>query len=384
MSGNRLRRRKPNCGILPDLPDQTMTPGRMRIDTDGYKEAKKHAYERQGTVTDFRRAYMIGGGDFGAAVHGTPDNYIYHIAKNDLWWDDFDSDPPCCYTGGIKELRERILAGDPTLKQDLYAAANNRNNHPCQTSAARLTLHLCSGGVFADIRERLELADGILTQTYSCGNQNGVIRGRDFRTVSCVSPADDVLAIICTPSAQAGHMGKVSLELTKDPMEVSANRGFLTKEQIRALEEETEKYYTPAPFVDGRDFGFTMRLRTGHDPENSPDFHYTVMMRSSDENIRAYAAGSKVIAEGRSYKDCVVFLLTVVSTRDAADTAAEARRRLDLVTGYHMPLAAGLTAEWYKHIWKRSWRRLPDTAKPPPGTLPRGISRPTPTGGTIS
>ena len=107
MSGNRLRRRKPDCGILPDLPDQTMTPGRMRVDTDGYKEAKKHAYERQGTVTDFRRAYMIGGGDFGAAVHGTPDNYIYHIAKNDLWWDYYD------HTGDTEFLRE---VGYPLLK----------------------------------------------------------------------------------------------------------------------------------------------------------------------------------------------------------------------------------------------------------------------------
>jgi hypothetical protein len=29
----------------------------------------------------------IGNGDFGAAVHGYPDNLTFHIGKNDLWWD---------------------------------------------------------------------------------------------------------------------------------------------------------------------------------------------------------------------------------------------------------------------------------------------------------
>lgn len=361
MADSKLKRKKPLCGLLPDLPDETMTPGRMRIDTDGRKEASKHGYERTGTVHDFRRAYIIGGGDFGAAVHGTPDNYTYHIAKNDLWWDDFDADPPCYYPGGIQELRDRIIAGDPTLKQDVLAAANNRNNHPCQTSAARLTLHLCSGGVFCNIRERLDLASGILTQEYGCGNQNGVIRGGSFSTLSHISPAEDVLVISCIPSKEAGRMGTVSLELTKDPMEVSANLGPLKKEDIEKYEAEIGKYYTPVPFAEGPYFGFTMRLRTGHDPENSPDFHYTVMMRASDENIRAYTAGTKVMAEGRTSGAGVVFLLTVVSTRDAGDTVAEAKRRLDRVADYHMPVSINVTTEWYKHIWKRSWIRLPDT-----------------------
>ena len=168
-------RKKPLTGILPHMPDETMTPGRMRIDTNGEKEAKKHVYERKGTVPDFRRAYVIGAGDLGAAIHGTPDNYTYHICKNDLWWDDFDSDPPCYLQGGIQKLRERIQAGDPTLKQDVFAAANNRNNQPNQTSAARLTLHLISGGVQAHIKERMELHSGVVTQTYGCGNQNGIV-----------------------------------------------------------------------------------------------------------------------------------------------------------------------------------------------------------------
>ena len=360
-SDSKLRRKKPFCGLLPELPDETMTPGRMRINTTGVREAEKHAYSRLGTVTDFRRAYIIGGGDFGASVHGTPDNYIYHICKNDLWWDDFDSDPPCYLPGGLGELRRRILSGDPTLKQDIYAAANRRTNSPCQTSAARLTLHLCAGGVFGNIRERMELHSGLVEQTYGLGDQNGVIKGTNFSTLSCVSPAEDVMVIVCSADPNAGHMGKMSLELTKDPMEVSANRGFLTAGQIDELEKEIEKYYTPAPFVEGGDFGFTMRLRAGHDPEKSPDVRYTVMMRCPGGALKAYAAGSKVVAEGRPEGRTAVLLLTVVSTYDADDTVGEARRRLDRVEASFSTVSVSAAKGWYGHMWNRSWIRLPDT-----------------------
>ena len=360
MKEEKMYRKKPFSGILPHLPDETMMPGRMRIDTNGKKEAEKHFYERQGTAYDFRRAYIVGNGDIGAAIHGTPDNYTYHICKNDLWWDDFDSDPPCYLPGGIEELRQRVKAGDPTVKQDIYAAANNRNNSPTQTSAARLTLHLISGGVQTNIAERMDIVSGVVTQTFGCGDQNGIICGRGFSTVSCISPAEDVLYIGCAASAQAGHLGKVSLELTKDPMEVCRNQKRLTAADIRALEDEIEKYYTPKPFVDGQYFGFTMRLRTGRDPERSPDVHYTVMMLACDKNMKAYAAGSRVIAEGRPEGAGTQFLLTVVSTFDAEDTVSEAKKRLERVYAYDPPVMVSNCTAWYAHQWNRSWIRLPE------------------------
>lgn len=360
MKEEKMYRKKPFSGILPHLPDETMMLGRMRIDTNGKKEAEKHFYERQGTAYDFRRAYIVGNGDIGAAIHGTPDNYTYHICKNDLWWDDFDSDPPCYLPGGIEELRQRVKAGDPTVKQDIYAAANNRNNSPTQTSAARLTLHLISGGVQTNIAERMDIVSGVVTQTFGCGDQNGIICGRGFSTVSCISPAEDVLYIGCAASAQAGHLGKVSLELTKDPMEVCRNQKRLTAAEIRALEDEIEKYYTPKPFVDGQYFGFTMRLRTGRDPERSPDVHYTVMMLACDKNMKAYAAGSRVIAEGRPEGAGTQFLLTVVSTFDAEDTVSEAKKRLERVYAYDPPVMVSNCTAWYAHQWNRSWIRLPE------------------------
>ena len=358
----KMKRKKPLCGLLPTMPDETLRPGRMRIAADGEKEARKHVYAREGTVNDFRRAYIVGNGDFGAAVHGKPDDYTYHIAKNDLWWDDYDADPPCYLPGGVDRLRKRILEGDPTLKQDVFAAANHRNNDPCQTSAARLTLHLCAGGVFSDLRERMDLHAGLLEQTYCVGNQNGVVSGPGFSTLSCISPAEDVLVIVCTPGARAGHMGRLSLELTKDPMEVSANSGRHTPEGLASLEQEIEDHYLPVPFTEDGDFGFTMRLRAGLDPEDSPRYFYVVRMRASAPEIRAFRAGTRVVAEGRPKGKNVIFLLTVVSSRDALDPMAEAKARLDRVSASDPGTSVGAAIDWYRHIWKRSWVRLPDPA----------------------
>ena len=39
---------------------------------------------------------------------------------------------------------------------------------------------------------------------------------------------------------------------------------------------------------------------------------------------------------------------------------AEAKRRLQRVWDYHAPIVVSNCTEWYRHIWKRSWIRLPD------------------------
>ena len=145
-------------------------------------------------------------------------------------------------------------------------------------------------------------------------------------------------------------------------MEVCWNQKRLSAAEIRTLEDEIEKYYTPVPFADGQYFGFTMRLRTGHNPLNSPDVHYTVMMLACDKNMKAFTAGSRVIAEGRPEGPGTQFLLTVVSTFDAEDTYAEAKKRLERVYAYDPQVMVGNCMAWYAHQWNRSWILLPDPA----------------------
>lgn len=349
------------CGILPNLPDETMTPGRMRIETNGFLEAKKHDYIRKGSVLDFRDALPIGNGDFGASIHGFPDNYTFNIGKNDLWWDDYDAPVPCYVDGGIKQVREKVLAGDLSIKHDIYEASARRRNQPCQTNAARLTLHLCSGTVVANVREKLEISTGYASQTFSSGDTNGIICGNDFNVTSAVSHTDDVMSIFCNGSTQAGRLGYVKLELTRDGMEVCNNIGELSMAEIERKEKEIDEYYSPVPFVDGKYFGFNMRLKAGEDPDNSPDMHYTVLMTSNDDTMKLYTAGHSVFAEGRPKDMYFRLYLTVVSTHDANDTVTEAKKRLSgcTIRGAYSSFGAGY--EWFAHNWQRSWIRLPDT-----------------------
>lgn len=357
---SKIQRAKPEKGMLPHLPDETMNLGRMKIRTSGKEEAGKYFWERNGSDYDPKKALPIGGGDIGAAVHGYPDNYTLNIAKNDLWWNDFDNPVPCYYKGGIKELRERILSGDPELKLDLYDSFSPRTSRPNQTSAARLTFHFCSGAVFAHVKEHLDLAHGIVTTTFNC--QLGAVSGNDFKLSSSVGHFDDIITVRADASPNAEHFGKISFELTKDPMEVDDNLIDVETppEVISRMEAEIEEHFTARPFIDGDFYGFDMNLRSGDDFKTAPDNHYTVMMCSSDRHLTPYIAGSKLYCEGRPKGQTIFFLLTVVSTLDAADTRAEAKRRLERSVRSKMTTSFGAGWEFFDHAWNRSWVRLPE------------------------
>ena len=105
-----------------------------------------------GSVFDWRKALPIGNGDFGAAIHGYPDNYTFHIAKNDVWWDNL-SGPDPYPSMSFAELRKRVAAGDASVKHDIRQTAETGvKPEPVPTSCARLTLQLCRSGKCLDPR----------------------------------------------------------------------------------------------------------------------------------------------------------------------------------------------------------------------------------------
>lgn len=358
---NRKMRKDPCSGLLPNMPNETMVPGRIRVNTDGCGEARKHRFTRNGTAADFRAGMPIGNGDFGASMHGMPDNLTFNIAKNDLWWDDYDAPAPCYPDGGIKSVREKAASGDASVKLDMFSAANRRSNHPVQTSAARLTLHLLSGGFGCCVREELDIASGVAKQYFSCDNVNGSVNGRNYCVTANVSRIDEVMRVCAEAPLNSNRpvLGTVRFELTRDPMEVPSNIGELTAEEIEKYDEEIEKYYSPECFTDGRFFGFTMRLRAGESAENSPDYHYTVMAGVKDGEVSFCNSGYSVLGTGRfgRYFD---LLLTVVSTYDAEDTYAEAKRRLESAFGRNTIHVLSNCSEINTHDVRRSWIRLPE------------------------
>lgn len=355
-------RKDAGCGLLPNMPCETMMPGRMRINTNGKAEAAKHTFRRNGTAADFRSGMPIGNGDFGASMHGMPDNLTFNIAKNDLWWDDYDAPRPCYPDGGIEALRKKVLNGDDSVKLDMFEAANRRSNHPVQTSAARLTLHLLSGGFGCCIREELDISSGTAKQYFNCDNINGSVNGTGYRVAANISRVDDVMRICAEAPLGSVRpvLGTVRFELTRDPMEVPSNIGELTADEIEKYEKEIERFYSPECFTDDGYFGFNMRLKAGETAEDSPDYHYTVMAYVTGGNAEFTNAGYSVLGTGR-FGRYFELLLTVVSTYDADDTYAEARRRLESAVSRNAVHVQSNCSEIFSHDFCRSWIRLPDT-----------------------
>ncbi len=360
---NRKMRKDPCCGLLPNMPNEIMRPGRMRINTSGKAEAAKHTFKRKGTAADFRSGMPIGNGDFGASMHGLPDNLTFNIAKNDLWWDDYDAPQPCYPDGGIENIRKKAAEGDESVKLDMYEAAQRRINHPIQTSAARLTLHLLSGGFGHNIREELDLSSAAAKQYFSYDNVNGSVNGWNYLVTANVSRIDEVMRISvqASDSSQRPVLGTVRFELTRDPMEVPAVITYGKRfELIDGYEKDIDEYYSPVCFTDGDYFGFNMRLKAGEDPKNSPDVHYTVMARVGGGEIKLSDIGYSVLGTGRFGRNFEI-LLTVVSTYDAEDTYAEAKCRLHNAFARNTVHVLSNCSELTSHDLNRSWIRLPKT-----------------------
>ena len=359
---NKMKRAKPGCGLLPHLPDETCDPKRMRIKTDGAKEAGKHTFTRRGTGADYRAGLTIGNGDFGASMYGLNDNITFTIAKNDLYWNDYDAPVPCYPDGGIKAVREGVKNGDIGVKLNMYETSNHRVTHPIQTSAGRFVLHLVPSATAANVTESLDLTGGVAQQVFSCDDTSGVVCGRGFSVTANVSKADEVLRIACEapPFSNYGKLGVIRFELTRDPMEVPTDVGDMPPERLAASEKEIDEYYSPVMFTEDKYFGFHMRLKAGETPETSPDYHYTLMGTVVEDGFSLTNAGYSVLGSGRAQKYFTV-LLTVVSTKDATDTYAEAKKRLEGAVKRNPAHVYFNGVSELEHHSRRSWIRLPDT-----------------------
>lgn len=358
---NKMKRAKPGCGILPHLPDETCDPKRMRIRTDGAKEAGKHTYTRRGTGADYRAGLTIGNGDFGASMYGLNDNVTFTIAKNDLYWNDYDAPVPCYPDGGIEAVREGVKNGDVNVKLNMFETSNRRVTHPIQTAAGRFVLHLVPSATAANVEETLDLSSGVAQQTFACDDTSGVVKGRGFSVTANVSKADEVLRIACEapPASEYNKLGTVRFELTRDPMEVPTDVGDMPPERLAEEERKLDEDYAPETFTDGKFFGFNMRLKTGNELVGSRDMHYTVMAAVVEDGFKLTDVGYSVLGTGRAQRYFTV-LLTVVSVNDAADTYGEAKRRLEGAIRRNPVHVYINGANQLEHESRRSWIRLPD------------------------
>ena len=338
-----LQYNQPNRGLLSTLPDEAMSDNFLRVQCDPVWRCGTNNFERPGSVHDWRKALPIGNGDFGAAIHGYPDNYTFHIAKNDVWWDNIDGLDPYP-TMPFSELRARVAAGDPAVKQDIRRSAMAHfQADPTPTGCARLTLHACSAGTFYNVREYLNMMNATASTEF-CVAQNGVDGGA-FWIQSFVARLEEVLVIRLRPPQVPNNMGMLRFELGRDPLELSE----LAREKMSPAELDAR--YHPAAAVDGRFGWFSMPLSGGDS--------YTVMIASDSEALRLTAEEGDVRGRGRPADGPLTLFVTVVSSHDAADMVAEARRRLEQALAIGFGTISSEHGSWWQRFWRRSWVTLP-------------------------
>ena len=316
----------------------------LRMQCDPLEKVAGHTFERSGSVLDWRRALFVGNGDIGAAVHGFPDNLTFHIGKTDIWWD--NRDPGYTYPAfGLDELRQRLAAGDESVKREVRRAAEgNRGAAPNQTACARLTLQVCRSAVFHHVKERLNPLTGVAECEFSVG-QHGP-DGGPWKIQSFAARLEEVLVIRLLPAG--GNWGTVRFELSRDPMEPGGDG----KRWLDGA--EMDRRHQPRAETEGNLAWFIMELSGGDG--------FTAMLATDMEGPQIGAVGPDIFGRCRPQHGALTFYLAVVSTRDAEDPTVEARLRVEhaLTTGYDCILSEHRT--WWKRYWGRSWISLPTQA----------------------
>ncbi len=342
---SRIGYAQPNRGLLDELPEQVMTSRFLRVKCDPVRRCGSNNLERPGSTLDWRKALPIGNGDIGAAIMGYPDNYTLHIAKNDVWWDNVPLPDPYPEDLTLADIRRRVSGGDVSVRHAIRRhGEQTRQAEPVPTSCARLTLQLCRSGTFYNVKEYANMAQAVASTEF-CVFQNGV-DGGPFWIQSIASRLEEVIAIRLRPPPAINNMGMVRFELGRDPAELSD-----LARQRGVAQAEFDRQYQPAAATDGAFGWFTMPLSGGDS--------YTVMVASDIRGLQYAVDAGDLRARGRPQDGPLTVYVTVVSSRDAADTVTEARRRLEHAFAVGYGTISSEHNTWWNRFWNRSWVALP-------------------------
>jgi len=348
-------------GLLKRMPDEVMPDKYLRFKVDPVQRAKSQSFHRDRTAPDWRQAMPIGNGDFGAAVHGYPDNLMFHIGKNDLWWDNQDKNQGYPTTK-FAQLRQRLKAGEEAalMKEidDLYEATSCK---PIETSAGKFKLNLHESATFYNVRETLDLANGIANTSYDA-QMHGPRYTEKATIESFVSQKDEVMVIRAQANPAGAALGVVKFELYRGAMEkVGPGCQELTVEEI-------DSTYQPKPQIEDGLAWFKMALNGGD--EYGPD-EYIMMLGCDSDKLEASAVGPDIYGRFRPEAGPVTFYITLVSNNDIrgpwADPRIKGQQMVDVAKSrIRAALAKGYEAvrkthtDWWNNYWRRGWAILPD------------------------
>jgi len=352
-------------GLLKRLPDEVMPAEYLRFKVDPVQRAQSQSFHRDRTAPDWRQAMPIGNGDFGAAVHGYPDNLSFHIGKNDLWWDHQDRKEGYPATK-FPELRKRLAAGDvAAMTEETNAMHKAATGHSVETAAGKFKLKLQEMATFYKVKECLNLANGIASIT--CKTEGGgPSTATQLRIESFVSREDEVMVVRAQANPSKGALGMVRFELYCGAMETPPK---ISRELTPELStEEIDSKYQPKAHIDDGLVWLERSLNGGD--EYGPD-EYVMMMSSDSDKLQAISSVTDIYGRFRPDAGPVTFYITLVSNNDIrgpwTDPAikgqkmvevAKARIRAAKAKGYEAVRKSH--TDWWHNYWRRGWAILPD------------------------
>ena len=345
-------------GLIKSKSVEVMTEQYLRFKVDPVKRAEWQSFHRDRSVLDWRQGMPIGNGDFGATVHGYPDNLTFHIGKNDLWLFNKESDegyPKIPFA----TLRERLENGE--AKDVIKEISQERKMDPPlpnETTAGKFRLKLQESSTFHRVKEKLDLSTGISSIAYNAG-----------KIESFVSREDEVLVIHASGGSSTSLLGKLKFEFYRGAIE--RYEGIWHGSGNTVVDITGEKYdsiFAVKPKMSDGLIWFDMELGGGN--EFGPD-KYVMMMGCDAPNMQASIFGSDTYGGFRPAPGPVNFYITLVSNNDVQgkwsderikgeDIVSVAKKRIRKALQKGYPEVRKTHADWWANYWQRGFVTLPD------------------------
>ncbi len=304
------------------LPRQFLSPERTRFALDLAHLLDRHDMiwgAPHGPPADWRAGAPVGNGDFGAMIYGYPDAMGFVLGKSDVW--NRQNDDRSQFIGETFDAyRRTFFENDEQGFENLRREARDGYcaELPHLTTCGRLILHLDEGGAIAACTLRASLRKGRAALTWGGSGAGAEVR-------ALVSRRFQVLLIEFTREGESPQGETIHWELA---------RPLLPR--------------NPAPEASAEDGVclLTQRFAAGG--------AYSVGVAALAGRCTATAHSGRFAGTWQpGARGSGALVLTIVSSEDAADMEAEARRRLARA------LQAGAAAIVEDHLrwWRRYWLR---------------------------
>ena len=134
-----------------------------------YEALARHSPVSREPAAAFRDGDLLGNGDIGASVYGSPERFSFSLAKNDLWDTRIEGNKSNLPQGGLARVKELLKKGDrtawDTLKKEILFKV--RRDYPAPMHGLNLDLELNRGSMFGSFERRLDLANGLWSAEFN-------------------------------------------------------------------------------------------------------------------------------------------------------------------------------------------------------------------------